>query len=73
MSRWFKFFHEAFNNGFERLRLAYHGMLDLALDHRPLTVTVMLGFALGSLALFPWVGQDFFPSVDAGQFRPPRR
>src|SRR5260370_12824834 len=29
----------------------------------------MLGFALGSLALFPWVGQDFFPSVDAGQFR----
>ena len=66
---WFKRLHNAFNNGFERLRLAYHGLLDLALDHRPLTVTLMLGFALGSLALFPWIGQDFFPSVDAGQFR----
>ena len=29
----------------------------------------MLGFALGSLALFPCIGRDFFPSVDAGQFR----
>jgi multidrug efflux pump subunit AcrB len=66
---WFERLHNAFNNGFERLRLAYHGLLDFALDHRSLTVTVMLGFALGSLALFPWVGQDFFPSVDAGQFR----
>ena len=25
--------------------------------------------ARSSLALFPWIGQDFFPSVDAGQFR----
>jgi CzcA family heavy metal efflux pump len=66
---WFKWLHNAFNNGFERLRLAYHGLLDFALDHRALTVTLMLGFALGSLTLFPWVGQDFFPSVDAGQFR----
>jgi multidrug efflux pump subunit AcrB len=66
---WFKRLHEAFNDGFERLRLAYRGLLDLALDHRSLTITGMLGFALASLALFPWVGQDFFPSVDAGQFR----
>jgi multidrug efflux pump subunit AcrB len=29
----------------------------------------MLGFALASLALFPRTGRDFFPSVDAGQFR----
>jgi multidrug efflux pump subunit AcrB len=29
----------------------------------------MLGFAFGSLLLFPRVGEDFFPSVDAGQFR----
>src|SRR5438309_641881 len=27
-------FHNAFNNGFERLRLAYHGLLDFALDYR---------------------------------------
>ena len=29
----------------------------------------MLAFALASLALFPFLGQDFFPTVDAGQFR----
>jgi multidrug efflux pump subunit AcrB len=61
--------HEAFNRGFERLRLAYHGLLDWALDHRLVTVAVLLGFALGSLGLYPWIGQDFFPTVDAGQFR----
>src|SRR5947209_5174267 len=62
-------FHDAFNRGFERLRLAYQGLLGLALDHRSLTIAVLLGFALGSLALFPRIGRDFFPSVDAGQIR----
>src|SRR5207247_5557893 len=66
---WFARFHDAFNRLFERLRLTYHGLLDWALDHRLLTVGTMLLFALGSLLLFPHVGQDFFPSVDAGQFR----
>jgi multidrug efflux pump subunit AcrB len=62
-------FHAAFNRGFERLRLTYHGLLDWALDHRFATVAVLLGFALCSMLLYPWIGQDFFPSVDAGQFR----
>jgi multidrug efflux pump subunit AcrB len=62
-------FHDAFNRGFERLRLAYQGLLGWALDHRFVTIAVLLGFALGSLALFPRIGQDFFPSVDAGQIR----
>jgi multidrug efflux pump subunit AcrB len=62
-------FHEAFNRAFERLRLVYRDLLGWSLDHRFLTLAVMLGFALGSLALFPRIGQDFFPSVDAGQIR----
>jgi len=62
-------FHDAFNRGFERLRLTYHGLLDWALDHRFFTTSALLGFALGSLLLYPRIGQDFFPSVDAGQFR----
>ena len=62
-------FHEGFNRLFERLQLAYHGLLGWALDHRFLTLAVLLAFALGSLALFPRIGQDFFPAVDAGQFR----
>src|SRR5439155_662465 len=44
-------------------------ILDGALGQRALTVAVMLGFALASLTLFPRTGRDFFPSVDAGQFR----
>jgi multidrug efflux pump subunit AcrB len=62
-------FHHAFNRRFEWLRQAYHGVLDWILDHRLGAVTTLLGFALGSMALFPHLGQDFFPAVDAGQFR----
>src|SRR5207302_773845 len=62
-------FHHAFNRGFERLRSTYEGFLDWALDHRLISLVVLVGFALGSLMLFPRLGQDFFPSVDAGQFR----
>jgi CzcA family heavy metal efflux pump len=61
--------HQAFNRQFERLRAAYQRLLGWALDHRLVTTVVMLGFAFGSLALFPRVGRDFFPAVDAGQFR----
>jgi multidrug efflux pump subunit AcrB len=61
--------HHAFNRLFDRLRRAYQGLLALALDHRLATVAVLLGFVFGSLLLFPRIGQDFFPSVDAGQFR----
>jgi multidrug efflux pump subunit AcrB len=32
-------------------------------------VAAMLGFAIVSLALFPRLGENFFPSVDAGQLR----
>jgi multidrug efflux pump subunit AcrB len=61
--------HHAFNCQFERLRAAYQGLLNWALNHRFITLGVMLGFAVGSLFLFPRTGQDFFPAVDAGQFR----
>jgi multidrug efflux pump subunit AcrB len=62
-------FHTLFNLGFERLRKAYQGLLAWTLNHRLVTVTAMLGFAIGSAALFPRLGENFFPSVDAGQLR----
>ncbi len=62
-------FHQAFNHLFERLRSAYEGLLNWALDHRLIATTLLLGFAFGSLALAPRIGRDFFPAVDAGQFR----
>ena len=62
-------FHHAFNRVFERFRRAYEGLLGWTLNHRFVTILSLLGFALASLALFPRTGQDFFPSVDAGQIR----
>jgi multidrug efflux pump subunit AcrB len=61
--------HQRFDRVFEWLRGQYRGLLEAALEYRLLTIALMLGFALGSFALFPRVGQDFFPEVDAGQIR----
>ncbi len=59
-------FFGAFERGFVRLRTSYGRVLALALT-RPKTVIVAFSaFVVGSLALFPLVGRDFFPSVDAG-------
>ena len=61
--------HEAFNRLFESMARIYGGWLAWALDHRLLFAS---GFAIcvaGSCALFPLIGQDFFPTVDAGQIR----
>ncbi len=62
-------FHERFNRGFEKVRRFYGGLLAWSLEHR---VMVSGGFAvlvIGSCGLFFLVGQDFFPTVDAGQIR----
>jgi multidrug efflux pump subunit AcrB len=56
----------AFERGFERLRDVYGSLLALALQRRGLTVAGFLAFVVLSLGLFPAVGRDFFPSVDAG-------
>ncbi len=56
-----------FEAGFERLRAVYCELLGMALHHRPVFVIAFLGFVFGSFALAPYLGRDFFPSVDAGQ------
>ncbi len=61
--------HEKFNVVFERFRDAYTGLLEWALHHRLVTTAVFGTFFIGSFLLLPMIGQDFFPSVDAGQFR----
>jgi len=60
-------FQRAFELRFERFREIYRELLTLALGHRAVFVTGFLAFAFGSLALTPFLGSDFFPSVDAGQ------
>jgi multidrug efflux pump subunit AcrB len=62
--------HQRFNRHFEHVRRLYGGYLDWALDHKRLVTVGFGAFVLLSLvALSPNLGQDFFPSVDAGQIR----
>ncbi len=56
----------AFNRGFERLRTFYGEWLAWALAHRRTVIVGFLGFVGVSVSLFPLVGRDFFPQVDAG-------
>ncbi len=62
-------FHQRFEAAFERLRTVYMGALTACLNHRR-NVMLTSGFVvLATLALVPFVGRDFFPTVDAGQIR----
>jgi multidrug efflux pump subunit AcrB len=60
-------FQRGFEAGFERFRNNYRDLLALALRHRPTFVIGFLGFVGASFLLVPYLGQNFFPSVDAGQ------
>ena len=58
-----------FEQAFEGLRDQYHKLLELFLRRRALFLTGFLTFSVASvLFLVPWLGQDFFPNVDTGQF-----
>ena len=61
--------HERFNHHFENFRSGYEGMLTWALEFRAVTIIFFVCLFLVSMALFPFIGRDFFPQVDAGQFR----
>ena len=60
-------FQRGFEAGFERLRAGYRDILAFALDHRPTFVIGFMGFIALSFLLVPYLGRNFFPSVDAGQ------
>jgi multidrug efflux pump subunit AcrB len=55
--------------GLEHFRDRYAAFLTLALDHSIITVTAGLLFIAGSMLLIPAIGEDFFPTVDAGVFQ----
>jgi multidrug efflux pump subunit AcrB len=61
--------HTAFEHKFEKFRGSYTAALDWALSNRPLVVTAFGVLFVGSLGLYPLIGQNFFPTVDAGQLR----
>ncbi len=57
-----------FEHAFERWRGNYKRGLRTCLRHRAWLAVGVLGAAAASFLLIPWIGQDFFPKVDSGQF-----
>jgi multidrug efflux pump subunit AcrB len=62
-------FQQGFEAGFEHFRHGYLRLLTLCVDNAAVFLILFLLFAIGSLGLAPFLGQDFFPSVDSGQFK----
>jgi multidrug efflux pump subunit AcrB len=62
-------FQQGFERGFEAVRMQYRALLRLGLDNRVKLVAGFMGFTLLSFALAPYLGRDFFPSVDGGQIK----
>ena len=61
---------KGFEAAFERFRHGYRSLLELCLHHRPAFLIAFFAASLGSVAiLVPWLGRDFFPSVDSGTFK----
>src|SRR5882757_10045946 len=61
-------FQLAFERGFERLRNAYHSLLTAFVHRRAFFIPAFLLTCLSAFLLVPWLGQDFFPNTDSGQF-----
>jgi multidrug efflux pump subunit AcrB len=66
---WIWRIHGAFNDRFEHWRERYSAALKLALAHRRAVIVAFLLFSGGSFLFLPFIGENFFPAVDAGQFR----
>jgi multidrug efflux pump subunit AcrB len=60
-------FQRGFEARFERVRGGYHGLLKLVMGSRGLFVVGFMAVVLLSFALAPFLGSNFFPSVDGGQ------
>jgi multidrug efflux pump subunit AcrB len=62
-------FQRGFERKFEDFRRGYESLLETTLDHRGLFALCFLIFCVLSLGLYSFLGQDFFPQVDAGLLR----
>jgi len=65
---WIWQLHEKFNRQFEKFRSWYYNVLTSALNHRSIVFVLFGAFIISAGVLLPFVGQDFFPEVDGGQF-----
>lgn len=60
---------EGFESWFENMRTRYRDLMESVMHHRAAFVTIFLAFCVLSGGLVFFLGRDFFPTVDAGQFR----
>ncbi len=64
----FSTFQRGFERQFERVRGSYHFALDKLVFHRRVFVPGFLLVCLLAFILLPFLGQNFFPESDSGQF-----
>jgi len=57
-----------FEKGFDRFRDSYHRLLERCVAHGNIFAVCFFAACVLSFALVPFVGQDFFPAVDSGEF-----
>jgi multidrug efflux pump subunit AcrB len=62
-------FQRGFERMFENVRKTYLGLLQLCLRNRLKVIAGFLAFSIMSFGLAPYLGQDFFPTVDGGQIK----
>jgi CzcA family heavy metal efflux pump len=60
-------FQRGFEHRFERLRQGYVSLLGRALHERRIFAVCFLAVVLLSFGLMPFLGSNFFPTVDSGQ------
>ena len=65
----FKLFLKAFERRFEKVRLAYVGLLHLGLRRRGWLIAGFLGVTGLSFGLAPFLGSNFFPDIDTGEIK----
>jgi CzcA family heavy metal efflux pump len=61
-------FQRGFEASFERLRGGYRRLLETLVRRQYVFVPLFLAVCVSAALLVPWLGQDFFPSTDNGQF-----
>jgi multidrug efflux pump subunit AcrB len=63
-------FQLAFESRFEKIRLGYRRILEFCIEYSAVFMVIFFVFTMGSAAfLYQYLGEDFFPTVDSGQFK----
>ena len=63
-------FQLGFEARFERIRIGYLRFLTLAVHHAGIFLVLFAIFAVASVGILtPFLGEDFFPTVDSGSFK----